>query len=72
MPWVLGERSVSYSFAVNQFEGVKRFASNEAREAFDLKPDTPMTSLDARDRGACLRSLITLAESLFHRLESRL
>jgi hypothetical protein len=37
MPWVLGERSVSYSFAVNQFEGVKRFAPNEAREAFDLK-----------------------------------
>jgi hypothetical protein len=70
MPWVLGERSVSYSFAVNQ--GVKRFAPKEAREAFDLKPDTPMTSLDARDRGACLRSLITLAESLFHRLESRL
>jgi hypothetical protein len=37
-----------------------------------LEPDTPLTSLDARMRPTCVRSLITLVEFLFHRLESRI
>ncbi|GAA5091135.1 MULTISPECIES: GTP-binding protein [Nocardia] len=69
---VLEERGVPYSVAVNQFEGAKNFPLGEVRDALDLAPDTPLTSLDARDRGTCLRSLITLVEFLFHRLESRL
>ncbi|WP_405163301.1 ATP/GTP-binding protein [Nocardia sp. NBC_01499] len=69
---VLEERGVPYSVAVNQFEGARNFPLGEVRDALDLAPDTPITSLDARDRGTCLRSLITLVEFLFHRQESRL
>ncbi|WP_067465270.1 GTP-binding protein [Nocardia amamiensis] len=69
---VLEERGVPYSVAVNQFEGSRHYPLDEVRDALDLEPGTPLTSLDARDRGTCLRSLITLVEFLFHRLESRL
>ncbi|MEU7768094.1 ATP/GTP-binding protein [Nocardia sp. NPDC049190] len=69
---VLEQRGVPYSVAVNQFEGAKRYSLDEVRDALDLEPGTPLTSLDARDRGTCLRSLITLVEFLFQRLESRL
>ncbi|MEV4239854.1 GTP-binding protein [Nocardia sp. NPDC050408] len=68
---VLEERGVAYSVAVNQFEGAKRYPLEEIRDALDLAPDTPLTSLDARQRSTCLRSLITLVEFLFHRQESR-
>ncbi|MFR9752413.1 GTP-binding protein [Nocardia sp. 004] len=68
---VLEERGVPYSVAVNQFEGSHQYPLDEVRDALDLEPDTPLTALDARDRGTCLRSLITLVEFLFHRQESR-
>ncbi|WP_063037915.1 GTP-binding protein [Nocardia pseudovaccinii] len=68
---VLEERGVQYSVAVNQFEGAQRYPLEEIRDALDLAPDTPLTSLDARQRSTCLRSLITLVEFLFHRQESR-
>ncbi|MEU0502254.1 ATP/GTP-binding protein [Nocardia sp. NPDC005998] len=68
---VLEERGVAYSVAVNQFEGATRYPLEEIRDALDLAPDTPLTSLDARQRSTCLRSLITLVEFLFHRQESR-
>jgi len=64
---VLEERGVPYSVAVNEFEGSQRFSLTEIRDALDLEPSTPLTALDARDRGTCLRSLITLVEYLFHR-----
>ncbi|MFI9507948.1 GTP-binding protein [Nocardia sp. NPDC052566] len=69
---VLEERGVAYSVAVNQFEGAKQYPLEEVRDALDLTQDTPLTALDARDRGTCLRSLITLVEFLSHRLEARL
>ncbi|PXX52848.1 signal recognition particle receptor subunit beta [Nocardia tenerifensis] len=69
---VLEERGVPYSVAVNQFEGARNYPLDEVRDALDLAPETPLTVLDARDRGTCLRSLITLVEFLFHRQESRL
>ncbi|MEV6138040.1 ATP/GTP-binding protein [Nocardia sp. NPDC051990] len=68
---VLEERGVAYSVAVNQFEGAQRYPLEEIRDALDLAPDTPLTSLDARQRNTCLMSLITLVEFLFHRQESR-
>jgi uncharacterized protein len=64
---VLEERGVPYSVAVNEFEGSERYPLTEIRDALDLEPSTPLTALDARDRGTCLRSLITLVEYLFHR-----
>ncbi|WP_330254364.1 ATP/GTP-binding protein [Nocardia sp. NBC_00565] len=68
---VLEERGVQYSVAVNQFEGAQRYPLEEIRDALDLAPGTPLTSLDARERGTCLRSLITLVEFLFQRQETR-
>ncbi|MFQ6394419.1 GTP-binding protein [Nocardia sp. KC 131] len=68
---VLEERGVAYSVAVNQFEGSQRFPLEEIRDALDLTPGTPLTTLDARDRSTCLRSMITLVEFLFQRQESR-
>jgi signal recognition particle receptor subunit beta len=66
---VLEERGVPYSVAVNEFEGATRFSMAEVRDALDLAGETPLTSLDARNRGTCVQSLITLVEYLFHRLE---
>lgn len=66
---VLEERGVPYSVAVNEFDGSKRFPLHEIRDALDLEPDTPLTSLDARDRATCLGSLISLVEFLFNRVE---
>ncbi|WP_067667371.1 GTP-binding protein [Nocardia miyunensis] len=68
---VLEERGVPYSVAVNEFEGSQRYPLSEIRDALDLEPNTPLTALDARDRGTCLRSLITLVEHLFHRVENQ-
>ncbi|MFC9897170.1 ATP/GTP-binding protein [Nocardia sp. NPDC127579] len=69
---VLEERGVPYSVAINAFEGAKRFPLEEVRDALDLAPETPLTQLDARNRGTCLQALITLVEFLFHRQESLL
>ncbi|MEU8899248.1 ATP/GTP-binding protein [Nocardia sp. NPDC048505] len=69
---VLEERGVPYSVAVNHFEGAKSYPLEEVRDALDLAPDTPLTMLDARNRGTCLQSLITLVEFLFLRQESLL
>lgn len=64
---VLEEREVPYAVAVNEFEGATRYPLHEIRDALDLTPDTPLTACDARDRGTCVRSLITLVESLTRR-----
>ncbi|WP_228001000.1 GTP-binding protein [Nocardia australiensis] len=69
---VLEERGVAYSVAVNQFEGAKRYPLEEIRDALDLDPATPLSSLDARNRKTCIQAMITLVEFLFQRLESRL
>ncbi|HEY1179205.1 MAG TPA: ATP/GTP-binding protein [Phytomonospora sp.] len=68
---VLEERGVPFAVAVNEFEGAARYPLEEIREALDLDPATPLTSVDARDRATCVAALITLVEFLFHRLESR-
>ena len=68
---VLEERGVPFAVAVNEFDGATRYPLEEIREALDLDPATPLTSVDARDRATCVRALITLVEFLFHRLESR-
>ncbi|MGV9409860.1 GTP-binding protein [Nocardia sp. NPDC003693] len=70
---VLEQRGVPYAVAVNQFEGAQRFPLAEVRDALDLADETPLTSLDARDRRTCVEALITLVEYLFHsRQESRI
>lgn len=67
---VLEERGVPYAVAVNQFDDAQAYPLEEVRDALDLSPGTPLTNLDARHRGTCLQSLITLVEYLFHRVEA--
>lgn len=67
---VLEERGVAYAVAVNQFEGSIRYPLDEVRDALDLDADTPLLSLDARDRTTCVQSLITLVEYLLAPRES--
>jgi signal recognition particle receptor subunit beta len=70
---LLEERAVPYAVAVNEFQGARRYPLDEIRDALDLAPDTPLTSIDARERGSCVQSLITLAHYLYHHsLESRI
>ncbi len=67
----LEERGVPYSVAINEFAGGPHYPLHEVRHALDLTAETPLTALDARERRSCVRSLITLAEYLFIRLEPR-
>jgi signal recognition particle receptor subunit beta len=67
----LEEWSVPYAVAANEFENARRYPLEEIRDALDLEPGTPLTAVDARDRRACINSLITLVEYLFQRLETR-
>ncbi|UGT61431.1 GTP-binding protein [Nocardia asteroides] len=69
---VLEERGVPYAVGINEFDGSRTYPLEEVRDALDLAPETPLVRLDARNRSTCLRSLITLVEFLFHRLESRM
>ncbi|RMI35416.1 GTP-binding protein [Nocardia stercoris] len=62
---------VPYAVAVNEFDGGPRYELTEVREALDLAPETPLISLDARERAGCLEALITLCEYLFQRLEAQ-
>ncbi|MBF6133018.1 ATP/GTP-binding protein [Nocardia otitidiscaviarum] len=67
---LLEEREVPYAVGINEFDGAVRYPLEEVRDALDLTPDTPLMALDARDRGTCVRSLITLVEYLSRRAGS--
>jgi signal recognition particle receptor subunit beta len=69
---LIEERGLPYAVAVNEFDGTPRYPHPELREALDLAPTTPLTSLDARIQHTCVPALITLVEFLHRsRLESR-
>ncbi|WP_306361189.1 ATP/GTP-binding protein [Nocardia sp. CC227C] len=67
---LLEEREVPYAVGINEFDDAIRYPLGEVRDALDLTPDTPLMALDARDRGTCVRSLITLVEYLSRRAGS--
>jgi uncharacterized protein len=68
---LLEERGVPYSVAINEFDNATRYPLSEIRDALDLAADTPLSTLDAREPGACVQSLIKLVQFLYHhRLES--
>jgi signal recognition particle receptor subunit beta len=55
-------RGTPFVVAVNCFEGARRYAEHEVRQALDLDPEVPLLFCDARDRESVKRVLISLVE----------
>jgi uncharacterized protein len=55
-------RGLPFIVAVNQFDGAKRFAPDEVRQALDLDLEVPLVSCDARDGRSGRETLIALVE----------
>jgi uncharacterized protein len=53
-----------YLVAVNAFDGNERYEPDELREAFQLAPDTPLLTLDARERSSSKLALVELVRYL--------
>ncbi|MCX4091744.1 GTP-binding protein [Nocardia sp. alder85J] len=61
------KRGVTFTIAVNCFEGAPVYTTDEVRDALDLDGYTPVVFCDARDRGAVKTVLMTLMEHLISR-----
>jgi uncharacterized protein len=59
-------RNLPFVVAVNEFDGAPRYPTSEVRQALTLSAQTPVISVDARDR----RSLIAVSEYAMHCLSS--
>ncbi len=55
-------RELPYIVAVNCFDGARRYAVDDIREAMDLPASTPVYFCDARSRDSAARMLIALVE----------
>ncbi len=55
-------RELPYIVAVNCFDGARRYAVDDIREAVDLPASTPVYFCDARSRDSAARMLIALVE----------
>ncbi|MCX4091867.1 GTP-binding protein [Nocardia sp. alder85J] len=61
------KRGVTFTIAVNCFEGAPVYTTDEVRDALDLDGYTPVVFCDARDRNSCKSVLMTLVEHLIAR-----
>ncbi len=55
-------RGIPFIVAVNCFDGVQRYRSEQVQIALDLDPHVPVVLCDARSRQSCKEVLITLME----------
>ncbi|MFE7132746.1 ATP/GTP-binding protein [Streptomyces sp. NPDC057638] len=55
-------RGISFTVAVNCFEGARRFAPESVRAALDLDPQVPLLLCDARDRESVKEVLVAVVE----------
>jgi signal recognition particle receptor subunit beta len=55
-------RKTPFIVAINQFDGARRYATDDVRVALDLDPDVPIVMCDARSRDSAKEVLITLIE----------
>ncbi|AQA10315.1 ATP/GTP-binding protein [Streptomyces samsunensis] len=55
-------RDISFTVAVNCFEGADRFPEDSVRDALDLDPGTPVVLCDARERESVKHVLISVVE----------
>jgi len=55
-------RDTPFIVALNCFDGARRHEEEEVRQALDLDPDVPIVRCDARERGSCRDTLVTMVE----------
>ncbi|MFI6865728.1 GTP-binding protein [Nocardia sp. NPDC050406] len=60
-------RGVSFTVAVNCFDGAPRYTAEEVRDALDLDAHIPVMLCDARDRTSAKNVLMTLVQYLIER-----
>jgi small GTP-binding protein len=58
---------LDFAVAINRFDGGTAHTPDEVREALDLLPDTPVVTIDARDKRSSVDALITLVRYLQQR-----
>lgn len=61
------ESGLPYAVAVNRFPDAPEHELDEVRRSLDLSPGTPLVSLDARSKDACLDALIALTQHVLDR-----
>ncbi|GAA1932705.1 MULTISPECIES: GTP-binding protein [Streptomyces] len=55
---------LDFAVALNQFDGSAVHTPEAVREALDLLPDTPVVTIDARDKASSVNALITMVRYL--------
>ncbi len=55
-------RSIPFVIAINEFDGARRFATEEVRRALTLAERIPVITIDARDRRSAMDALIAVSE----------
>jgi uncharacterized protein len=55
-------RSTPFVVALNSFPGTPRHGVDEVRKALDLDAHVPIVACDARERGSCRDTLVTLVD----------
>jgi len=55
-------RSTPFVVALNSFSGTPRHGVHPVRKALDLDPHVPIVTCDARERGSCRDTLVTLVD----------
>jgi signal recognition particle receptor subunit beta len=61
-------KRLPFIVAVNEFDGARRFPVEEVREALALPLDTPVITIDARDRGSAKAALVRVTEYALERV----
>jgi signal recognition particle receptor subunit beta len=56
------ERDIPFLVAVNQFDGARRYRSEDVRGALDVDPIRPVVFCDARRRESVRQTLIALVQ----------
>lgn len=62
------DAAVPYVVAVNRFHGQLRNPLPQVRAALALRPEVPITSVDARDRGSVKDALVLVVRHALHRV----
>ncbi len=64
-------RGMPFLVAVNEFDGARRFTTDEVREALQIAPDVRIVTCDARDGESAKGVLIAASEHALSTLDAR-
>jgi len=65
-------KGIPFIVAVNQFDGVQQYPTEEIAAALALSPEIPIISIDARDRDSAKGALVRVTEYALQRLRESL